>query len=61
MDKHGKPIALAWYDFTKGFNVQPNTFPFDIKPRSAAKSKFIADSWMEARNSNERERQQFQV
>lgn len=48
LDNDGKPRPLSWYDFTKGFNVQPNTFPLDIKPRSAAKASFIADSWLEA-------------
>jgi hypothetical protein len=55
VDESGKQIALPWYDFTKGFNVQPKTFPFDLKPRSAAKARFVADNWIEACKSNKRE------
>jgi hypothetical protein len=55
MDESGKPIAIPWFDFTEGINIQPKTFPFDLKPRSGAKSKFVTESWIEARDGNKRE------
>lgn len=33
-DTECKDIELSWHDYTRGFNVQPNHFDFDVLPRT---------------------------
>ena len=40
-DKDGKEITPPLYDYTAGFNCQPNFFPFDAKARSEARRDII--------------------
>ncbi|PVH90895.1 cytochrome P450, partial [Periconia macrospinosa] len=32
-DEDGRDIDVPWYDYSAGFNVQPNWFPFALRPR----------------------------
>ncbi|KAL4803882.1 cytochrome P450 [Aspergillus unguis] len=40
---------LPLYDYTPGFNVQPNFFEFDVTPRSAERAVQVAAAYDEAR------------
>lgn len=40
-DERGNEIPLPLYDYTKGFNTQPNYFDFDLVARSSERYEAI--------------------
>ncbi len=34
-------VDVPWYDYTAGFNVQPEPFVFDLKARSGARKALV--------------------
>ena len=40
-EESGKEIEVPLYDYTAGFNTQPNWFPFELEVRSEAKAQMI--------------------
>jgi hypothetical protein len=47
---NGMELPLPLYDYTKGFNTQPEHFDFDMVPRSQARLAAIRESLREARS-----------
>ena len=43
-DSKGNDIPVPWYDYSAGANSAPNTFDFDLKPRSAERLQLIRDN-----------------
>lgn len=43
-DSNGKIVDVPWYDYTNGFNVQPNWFPFSMTPRKG-RDKIVMRDW----------------
>jgi cytochrome P450 len=42
-------VSVPWYDYTTGFNVQPNPFQFDLAGRSEKRLALVARSWAEGK------------
>lgn len=40
-DGEGREIVPPWYDYTAGFNVQPNWFPFEVEARSEERLRVL--------------------
>ena len=51
-DSNGKEILIPEYDYTAGFNTQPNFFEFDLKPRSEKRWKIIKDAYTASRKAD---------
>lgn len=51
-DEDGKEIIPSWYDYTAGFNSQPNTFPFEVKVRSEKRMEIIQRDFEENERSD---------
>jgi hypothetical protein len=51
-DANGHEITPPSYDYTHGFNVQPNWFPFDLKARSEHRAKIVSEEAAQARHSD---------
>jgi hypothetical protein len=45
-------VAVPWYDYTSGFNVQPKPFTFDLEARVPEKGAFIERQWKENAQRN---------
>jgi hypothetical protein len=43
-------IDVPWYDYTAGFNVQPKTFEFDLKPRSKGRRVMVERAWLDGKD-----------
>lgn len=40
------------YDYTSGFNTQPNRFPFHLEARSEQRRKAVKTAWEEAQKED---------
>ncbi|KAF5979386.1 cytochrome P450 monooxygenase [Fusarium bulbicola] len=49
-DADGVELPVPLYEYTKGFNTQPEHFDFDVVPRSQARHRAIRESLREARS-----------
>jgi hypothetical protein len=47
-DEDGNEIIPPFYDFVHGFNVGPNRFDFDLKPRSQERLAMVEKAYKEA-------------
>lgn len=47
-DAEGNEIVPPFYDFSAGFNVAPNTFPFDLTVRSKEKADLIERAYQKS-------------
>ncbi len=43
-------VDVPLYDYTAGFNVQPNPFVFDLRPRSHARAALVRTVWETGRD-----------
>lgn len=53
-DSLGNDLPLPLYDYTRGFNSQPNHFDFDITPHSHQRAEQILEALKEAEASKSR-------
>ena len=52
LDAQGKEIPIPLYNYTAGFNTQPEWFAFDLKARSAKKADIIRQAYSESRKAD---------
>ena len=51
-DSSGNEIQIPSYAYTSGFNTQPETFSFDIVPRTQKRGELIHEAYLESRKND---------
>ncbi|KAK5991543.1 Cytochrome P450 monooxygenase virE [Cladobotryum mycophilum] len=51
-DRNGEFISIPPYDYTKGFNVQPNPFHFELKARSEERLRLVMEALVKGKASD---------
>jgi hypothetical protein len=51
-DNLGNEVEIPLYAYTSGFNTQPETFPFDIVPRTQKRGELIDEAYFESRRKD---------